>query len=276
MTRFTLRLLIPLLLLPLSGCVFLTERAGQIIDGSAFSERIIAVYKGPGLEIREMRNRNGEHSLVIVPKSFPSVHIRATAPDESGVFLLVSLDYIGGNEHGWNEFRLDLFGSGTFASDEKGAQFFVFPGIEPVQISSGRIRRYDTRITGEEALTYLRNRHERILALTEWMSSRESGPQGWGVNYFGSYWQRILFPELVRRRQRPPDWEQDSDRRVRAENVSWNIGYTERVFPQELQSVRNSGTMLRDWEEALEWIHLMYEWDALTETLLQETALARR
>ena len=260
-----------------TGCVSMVERTGRALDGSAFAERVQAIYdSGDGLEIREMRDRDGEYSLLIMPERFPSVRLRATAPDADGGFILVSLDYLGGNEHGWNEFRLDLFGSGSFVrshadGDGSGARFSLAQGFEPVQISFGRIRRYDTRITGNDALIYLRNRNERILALTEWMRD-----QGGGYDPdFVRHWGPILFPELARNRDRPQGWLREGDTRIRAENVSWNTGYTERVFPEMLWNVRNSGTLLRDWEEALEWIHLKYEWNALVELLSRETVLFR-
>jgi len=257
-----------------TSCVSMVERTGRVLDGSAFAERVQAIYAaGDDLEIRKMRSREGEYSLLILPSRFPSVQIRTSAPAADGGILLVSLDYLGGNEHGWNEFRLDLFGSGSFIQFDEtgGGTFSLAQGFEPVQISFGRIRRYDTRITGHDALTYLRNRHERVLALTEWMHER-------GGAYYGDFerhWGPILFPELARNRDRPQGWLQEGDVRVRAENVSWNTGYTERVFPELLWNVRNSGTLLRDWEEALEWIHLKYEWDGLVELLTRETALVR-
>jgi len=279
-----------------AGCVSMVERTGLVLDGSARAERTQAIYRTHdtngtgmagmetkiecyGLELRRMRNRDGELSMVIMPRRFPSVQIRTTAPDAAGGFLLVSLDYLGGNEHGWNEFRLDLFGSGTFTPAETGdgetmARLSVSPGFEPVQISFGRIRRYDTRITGGEALLNLRNRHERIMALTEWMHTR-APPAGMALRDFERHWKPILFPELARQRNRPQAWFLEGDVITRAENVGWNTGYTERVFPELLWNIRNSGTMLRDWEEALEWIHLKHEWPILAAQLSREIVLQR-
>jgi len=306
----------------LAGCVSLAERTGRLLDGSARAERVLAVYSGNGLEVRVTRDRDGYYSLLVFPETFPSARIRTTFPDTSGTFLLVSLDYLGGNEHGWNEFSLDLFGSGSFVRSEPvapfeagtpaafagsgrgetGARFSVSAGFEPVQISRGRIRRFDTRITGGDALTYLRNRRERVLALVEWMHAEgatvPASPPDLRAGYAGRIyaenadvpeylprvpcagefdrrWRPVLFPEVARNRDRPQGWLLEGDVRVRAENVGWNTGYTERVFPEPLWNVRNSGTLLRDWEEALEWIHLKYHWDALAQTLSRETGLVR-
>jgi len=267
------------------SCVSMVEKTGQALDGSAFAEKQAAVYRttrrtaqnaGGAMEIRKIRNKAGEYAVVITLEQFPAMNIRGAAPDDQGVFHLVALDYRGGNIHGWNEYRLDLAGSGTLVLGETTARLSVPDEIHTIGISSGRIRRYDTRITGTEALSSLRNRHERILALAEWMKNRENPPEFNNGDAFEEYWEPVLFPERVSKRKRPADWRQENDRWVRAEDIRWNTGYTERVFPEMLWSIRNSGTMLRDWEEALEWIYIEYEWDRILELLAQETFLDRK
>jgi len=146
--------------------------------------------------------------------------------------------------------------------------------IDPVQISAARIHRYDTRITRDEALTSLRNRRERIISLCEWMNAQYV-PIEINESNFESYWKPILFPEIVSKKKRPDNWLLEGDKRVRAEDIRWNTGYTERVFPEELWNVRNSGTLLRDWEEALSWIYLEYKWDNIKEILSREITLKK-
>jgi hypothetical protein len=294
-------------LAPLSftGCVSLMEKTGKALDGSAFAEKKVAVYRTAGMELQEVQNKAGERSFFIVLRQFPAIKIRGSAPNEEGEFYLTSLDYLGGNTHGWNEYRLDLSGYGKLALNETTAVFSVSDEIEAVQISAGRIRRYDTRITGNDALTNLRNRRERIVALTEWMNapseevelSEEAEPaeedglseDGGGRKetakkettksvdrvYFELHWKPLLFPELVSKKKRPGNWQQEGDKWVRAEDIRWNASYTERTFPEELRVIRDSGTMLRDWEEALEWIYMEYEWGRITALLAQETVLNR-
>jgi len=267
-----------IILLINAGCVSLVEKAGEILDGSAFAENKISVYRTGGRgtaekEIREMQNRDGERSVIIALGQFPSMRIRGTVPNPQGEFNLTSLYYLGGSAHGWNEFRMDIFGSGIMTLGETVASLSIPETIEPVEISFARIKRYDTRITGNEALTALRNRRERILALTEWMNSREDTPVFTDQKEFERYWKPLLFPETVRRGNRPVNWQREGDLTVTAESIRWNTGYTERVFPEILRSIRNSGTMLRDWEEALNWIYIEYEWERIARTLSQETIL---
>ena len=264
-----------------AGCVSVVEKTGRALDGSAFAEKQTALYRtarndGEAMEIREMRSKAGESSVIIALNQFPAMKIRGSAPDDKGEFHLIALDYLGGNVQGWNEYRMELSGSGNLVLGETTATLSVSDEIETVGISSGRIRRYDTRLTGTEALSNLRNRHERILAITEWMNSREGLPSFEDRDKFENYWKPVLFPEMVSKKKRPADWRQENDQWARAEDIRWNKSYTKRVFPEELWAIRDSGTMLRDWEEALEWLYIEYEWNRIRELLARETLLERK
>jgi hypothetical protein len=250
--------------------------AGRALDGSAFAEKKIAVYRTSGMELWEMRNKAGGNSLIIMLEKYPTMKLRASAPNEAGEFNLVSLDYLGGSPQGWNEFKLDLAGEGKFIVNGTTATISVQPEIEPIQISFARIKRYDTRLSGTEALTGLRNRHERIKAIAEWMNGLGTAPKDMNARKFEKYWKPILFPEIVLKKNQPSDWRREDDQWVRAESINWNKGYTERLFPEELREIRNSGTMLRDWEEALDWIYIEYEWGSIQEILSRETILQKK
>jgi hypothetical protein len=264
----------------------MVEKTGQVLDGSAFAEKKIAVYRAYSqktgkkkktvvAEVTEVRNKAGGHSLIITLADFPAMKLRGSMPDGQGVFHLTSLDYLGGSAHGWNEYRLDMFGTGSFVPDGQTAVLSVSRNVEGVQISAGRIHRFDTRITGNEALSSLRNRRERILSVAEWMIEREGVPSGQSLNDFKKYWKPLLLPETVSKKSRPINWQQEGDQWIKAESIHWNAGYTERNFPELLWEIRNSATLLRDWEEALAWIHLEYEWKRITETLAGNITLQR-
>jgi hypothetical protein len=201
--------------------------------------------------------------------------LRGTSPNENGEFFLTSLEYLGGNVHGWNEYTMDMSGEGELLLAET-AVLFIDREIEPVQISAGRIHRYDTRIVGGDALASLRNRRERIVSTVEWMASMEDAPGGQSIGNFEKYWKPLLFPEMVSKKTRPDGWSQEGDLFLSAEDISWNVSYTERVCPEELRQIRNSGTLLRDWEEALSWIYLEYEWENIKEMLSRRITLQQK
>jgi hypothetical protein len=98
---------------------------------------------------------------------------------------------------------------------------------------------------------------------------------------FKEFWEPILFPETVAAKKRPPEWAAAAEggRWQRGEDIAWSVDYTEALFASEasenLMPVRNSGTLLRDWEEALPWIFLQFEWDAIMESLLSEVRLTK-
>jgi len=265
-----------LIILLSASCLSVVEKAGQALDGSAFAEKRTALYRAPGMELWEMHNKSGERSFIITMNKYPTMKFRASAPNESGEFNMVSLDYLGGSAQGWNEFRLDLAGDGRLVLDETTASISVQDEIEPIQITFARIKRYDTRLSGNEALALLRNRHERIKVITEWMNTNEAAPKDIDLKKFEEYWKPVLFPELVPKKKKPADWQQENDKWSRAESINWNISYTERLFPEELREIRNSGTMLRDWEEAIDWLYNEYEWSRIQEVLGRETVLINK
>jgi len=283
----------PLLLV--FGCLSVMEKTGQFLDGSLLAEKQTALYRAAGkdgavadmeiavvekkgtvpvTETDEGKSSSSAQSVIITINKYPMIKFRGSFPDEENGFFLTTLDYLAGSTHGWNEYSLDLLGSGSLVLGDT-AVFQITEEIEPIQISTGRIHRYDTRITGIEALTGLRNRRERVIALVEWMRSLDDAPKGQSISNFEVYWKPILFPEMVKKKKRPADWQQEGDVFIRAEDIRWNTGYTQRVFSEELFPVRNSGTLLRDWEEALSWIYYEYEWENITELLSQQIILQK-
>jgi hypothetical protein len=77
-----------------TSCLSWMEKAGQALDGSAFAEKRIALYRAPGMELWEMRSKAGERSFIITMSKYPTMKFRASEPNESGEFNMVSLDYL--------------------------------------------------------------------------------------------------------------------------------------------------------------------------------------
>ncbi|MDR0638475.1 MAG: hypothetical protein LBG27_06190 [Spirochaetaceae bacterium] len=162
---------------------------------------------------------------------------------------------------GWIEFTAD------YIADE---------GI--VAITAGALRRDDTVIKGEEALGILRNRLNRINALTEWMTSSSYARRSDTQKDFEAYWRTVLLPETVSRKKRPALFPAENTAvsgdaaAPYAEGYRWNTAYTALLFPTneneenaenaenaELAKMRDSGAMLRDFDEAALWIYFQYE-----------------
>jgi hypothetical protein len=198
-------------------------------------------------------------------------------PDYRGNFYLSTLEYLGGTLSGWNEFTMELSAECSFSARLTDLGFLSLKSsLDPIGISAGKIRRSDSRLSGEDALASLRNRYDRIKALAEWMKRQEGFPVAamGDQKSFEAYWKPILFPELVPRGKRPAAinspravWQEEGARWALAEDIRWNVTYTEKLLDEELQPLRNSGALLRDWEEAPAWIYLEYAWGSIEEAL---------
>jgi hypothetical protein len=263
-----------LLGLALGGCRSLAEKAWRALDGSAAGEKTLARWKSPeGFGLRELRKKDGRELLEISHGEFPFLRINASRPGGDGGFYLLSLEFLGPHENGWNEFTLDLSGAGSWeAAGNRGT--LRLDSLEPVQISGGKIRYKDERLGGREALTALRNRYERISALAEWMRRREEAAGVLDSAGFEGRWKPLLLPELAGKKKRPPAFAGE-EAWVFADGIRWNAAYTRSLLPEELRPLRDSGALLRDWEEAREWLRLFYHWDYLAGILAGGISLER-
>jgi hypothetical protein len=270
-------MIVPMIMLCLlSSCVSnWVELAGQALDGTAFTEKTIAQYQNEsGFELRRIQNRAGQASLVITTTDFPGVQIRTSDPDASGQFSLSSLSFICASTSGWNEFTEDISGTGVF-KDGVVAMVRLTSPVEPVQISAGKILHNNNRLIGEDAVKSLTNRYDRVIALTTWMKEQSDIPLFKNQQEFEAYWKAMLLPELVSAKKRPLLWSEENAVWERTEDISWNTSYTEVLLPEDLRVLRNSGALLRDWEEALSWIYLQYRWHDLIETISKEYNLTK-
>ncbi|GHV02507.1 hypothetical protein FACS189485_03080 [Spirochaetia bacterium] len=273
-----MKIILLFLITILSGCSTLVEKSARVLDGSAFKEKVLWTYQEKpkeGIRFSRIREKNGEEFIAVSGTAMPNLRFRGGLPDESGKFQLDSLYFLSPNLTGWNEFTLELSGSGIFTISGSGATLRFDMPVEKVSITAGKIRRDNNRITGAEAVSALSNRQERISALTEWMHAQNLTENFKDQNAFEKYWKPILLPELVSAKKRPADWSKENALWVTSDDIRWNTVYTQARFPEELHRIRDSGTLLRDWEEALPWIYFDYEWDALIASLNKDITLIK-
>ena len=100
-------------------------------------------------------------------------------------------------------------------------------------------------------------------AVAPWQPGRRSQ-----ATSFEEATRKFLFPELYGYIE-PVGRNSQS---VRSESINWNINYTAANFPENLRAVRNSGTMLRDFEECLGLWRLAYCLDELWNHRIGETS----
>jgi len=259
-------------------CTVLTEKSGQALEGTAFSEKTLERYATAGneLALRRVQYRRDGEGWIFELKTWPTLKFHCM--ETNGSFIPISCSFLAPALSGWNEFTMDLAGTGTITKTGENTLITALASVELIDISGGRIRRGDARLSGSEALAALRNRRDRIEALTEWMrgftESTGEKPDFSGQKdrqkAFENYWKPILLPELCSAKKRPALYNEDGAQWVRSEDVRWNASYTALIFPEDLRILRDSGSLLRDWEEAASWIYLVYEWNAIIQIINRE------
>jgi len=261
-----------LLIILLCGCQSMVQKSGEMLEGKAFSEKTLAVYQSFGKDddteilLKQLKLKDGTEIHELTSSEWPSLSLRGIVTAGGKSFHFTEAHFLSSHIHGWNEFVLDLNGSAELTlSGGTIGRLRITEEIERVQLSSGRIRLKSSRLTGNAALTPLRHRRERILALIEWMEENEDKPivENLSRKDFESYWKPRLFPEMVMKDKRPPAYTKVNAEFVRADSIRWNTNYTEQLLPEELWELRNTGGMLRDWEEALYWIYMEYSWNGI-------------
>jgi len=268
----------------LAGCTSLLQKGGEALEGSAFSAKRTALYSSDGgkkeakIELLGMRYKDGEGFIEITNSQWPGLALRGSTPGAGGDFHLTEARILSPHVSGWNEFNYELLGSGSFSSPSErgsGGVLRIDEAPERIQISSGKIRLKGRRLTGNAALVPLRNRRERILSLTEWMGEwREKAGNSACFNNqkeFDEYWKKLLFPELVSAKKRPQNYSTLNAEWNMVDGVKWNLTYTKILLPEGLWEFRNSGALLRDWEEALPWIFMEYSWGTIISTFNNKT-----
>jgi len=274
----------------LSTCASLLNVTGRTIEGKTIGVKVLERWRGEGeaapLTLKRVREKGRGESLIITHKDFPGLEICATAhtavhaeadaasTDGGGGFEYFSLNFLSTSLNGWNEFSLELLGSGTLTIEGKEALLTSPEPPELGSLSSGLIRLKSTRLSGGEALSRLKNRRERLLALIDWMKEQSPPPLA-SRDAFAAYWKPILLPELSPLDTHPVTYGWLNADWVEEDGVYWDRRYTGFIFPEELRPLRDTGALLRDWEEALPWLYLEYQWDSLA-ALLEAARFCRR
>jgi hypothetical protein len=203
----------------------------------------------------------------------------ATLSQDGWELTFSSMHWFNNWSNGWTEAEFSM--SGQLQMLPKGQAWYASvvtpPRIgEPVRTS---IRYFYDYLVGERALEEFSNRWKRILSLVTLLKERFQDRK---LDYTVPKWsfgrssqlpsfveasRQFLFPELYGYAV-PPKGDGPS---VRSESVSWSVDYTTTNFPENLRPIRNSGTMLRDFEECLPLWRLAYVFEELWMLRLKET-----
>ncbi|GMO54624.1 MAG: hypothetical protein Ta2G_13610 [Termitinemataceae bacterium] len=212
--------------------------------------------------------RGGKGSLQINLDKAPFVTLYASEPNSQGLISFTDLKFLSGNYSGWNEFYLKLNGTGNFKKDVSGnVHFSIETSPAAGNIYRGAIKSNSQRLYNERGLKSIKSRQMRVEELVKWQKT-QNPPQFISLDDYIEYWQPIMLPEISRKKNQSADYKEIKSHSgpadyVWGEEVRWNKKYTAAFFPDELHPVRDSGALMRDFEEAAAWFYLLYSWDEL-------------
>lgn len=211
---------------------------------------------------------------------------------------VTGMDWFSNWSEGWSEARFAA--EGELRLRPEGTTWLLdvdsMPRIESPTAAS--IRLYGDYYEGDKALALFTHRWDRIQAADSFL--RQRFPDAWFDyaeqrkihNWWDLFTRRVvnfqesvrgfLFPELYgypKESQvtgRVPLSRPDKGRYTRTESIDWDTAYTKENFPEELRALRDSGTMLRDFEEGSGLWRLDFCWDALWSDKIRDVAFVKK
>ncbi len=207
--------------------------------------------------------------------------------DETGDIELYinTMKFLVNWPNGWTEGEANVNAKIKLFKEENYYKCNVEENFEFFEITKGRIRFQDDYYYDEKGLTNVKNRFDRIIAVNQFLKKQPDFPEFFYTPLFNSKLglsynnkvKKLLFPELspdsIIYKDKEFKVTDPSSDLVLAETILWNKKYTDKVFPEELREVRNSGTMLRDYEESLELCFAEYNLNYFFNKFLPEQKL---
>jgi hypothetical protein len=194
----------------------------------------------------------------------------------SWIFHMDYLEWFSNWHNGWTEARFGMLGSLVVRprGDSWNLEVQEFPEITGVL--EGEIRYKESRYYGDRSRDMVSRRWTRIEAAAPFIEDSLDMESYHFAHkkrdYYSEDFQRdlesLLFPELYGYGDKfpKPDSCKDPEKRyVREEGVTWDGCYSTAYLPEELIPVRDSGTLLRDYEETAGFFTLAVTWQSLWE-----------
>ncbi|HOV14135.1 MAG TPA: hypothetical protein PK771_07620 [Spirochaetota bacterium] len=178
----------------------------------------------------------------------PAILVGELKKDLSGDMTLYinKIKYTTSWPNGFTEGVNEASGVIKFVKDKEKFQPKVIERIEFWELKKGTIRYFDDYYVYDEGLEKVKNRMVRIKSIVEYLKTlKDKLPVYFGNPYFNtkdskSFWS-IVKPLLLDKKN---------------------------ILPKELEELRKSETLLRDWEESYELIYMIYNFDYFFENIL--------
>lgn len=211
----------------------------------------------------------------------PSVLKGSYTIDESGDIecFVSSLYFLTNWSNGWTEAEVEAFGQLSFKKDSSNSyRCSSLEGIELGEIKKGSIKFFDNYYFEDRARRSIKNKLDRINSMNNFVRDKIKIDYFVTLNKIGtdSYKKatyELFFPEFtLNSPYNNPAYKVKSlkDETELSETILWNKNYTREVFPENLQTVRDSGSLLRDYEESSELFFMDYNMDYYIKHILPE------
>jgi hypothetical protein len=209
--------------------------------------------------------------------------------DEGGADIyLTALELFANWANGWTDGRYEASGrlvllpaengpTDDAAANTAGSDTPIPPGRYELRLEDppklwsvvdGEIRYYDAYYRGDDGVAKVRARVDRLQAFAAFLREQSDAPAFYpelrrGTPERPSFREEtrpLLFPELTGEELPEGPVEIGAD-------IPWSTTYTDETFPERLRPLRDSGTMFRDYEEALELFYSFYNLAYVTTAL---------
>jgi len=218
--------------------------------------------------------------------------------NENLTFEINEIRLFGSWPNGWTEAVYEANGKIIFTKKENSYISKVVDDLEIFEIKYGGIRYIDNFYINNDGANKVKDRIERSKQLVNFLKERKFdkfyGSPSRQTKYgksFKNATQIYLFPEskgfngLEKKNLLPEIYYKNSvslqdatgDKTVKkskyqfAQGYLWNKDYTARVFPANLHELRNTGSLWRDYEEAIQIIFTLYNLDYYYKELLNNS-----
>ncbi len=205
-------------------------------------------------------------------------------PDTEGRGWILHIDeliWFNTWAQGWTEVRFSAWGSFRLESVNQGWRLKILEPPHVGTVNEASIRYRNDYFYGDEARNKVQNRWNRIEALTDFLRSvlrqrtytQRLATPGNENCAFENDLRSLVFPELYGYRKEYPDPGAGRNDFHLAENYRWNTLYSLTYLPEKLRKVRDTGTLLRDYEESPGLIYLSYLWSSLWDEVVPRLIL---
>ncbi len=185
-------------------------------------------------------------------------------------FNIDTIKFLVNWENGWIEGEGTVNAKLFFYKENNYYRCKVIENLEFFEITKGSLRYLDDFYYGEKGLNSVKNRYDRISFVNDFLQKEKDMPKYFlspffkidGTQPYKQRVEKLLFPELffdsVIYKSKEYQLKDISSDLVISETIGWNVPYTKKNFPEDLQMVRDSGTMYRDFEETVELFFANY------------------